>query len=337
MDFISELRVKAQKNPMTIVLPEGHDERTIAAAAAAQESGIAKIIILGEEKTIKEKAANRGVSLNGVKIIDHKESKDFEAYSNSFYELRKHKGMTPEEAKKTLLEMPVYFGALMVKNGAADAFVAGAVSTSADVARAAIYCIGIDRKAGTLSSSFVIQLENSPYGERGLFIFADCGVLTDPSPVQLAGIAYSSAKLFKALFDKEPKVALLSYSTKGSAEGPVIDKVRQALKIAMEKYPDLLIDGELQLDAAVDIEVAKKKCPGSNIAGRANVLIFPDLNSGNIGYKLAHRLAGARAIGPLLQGIARPCSDLSRGCSTQDIVDAIAITVVRCQEGKGQK
>ena len=163
-----------------------------------------------------------------------------------------------------------------------------------------------------------------------MFLFADCGVVTDPSPAQLAGIAFSTAKLFRVLFNKEPLVAILSSSTKGSAEGPMVDKVRQALKIATERYPELLIDGELQLDAAVDMDVAKKKCPQSRVAGKANVLIFPDLNSGNIGYKLAHRLANARAIGPLLQGVARPCSDLSRGCSAQDIVDAIAITVVRC-------
>lgn len=334
MDFIAELRTKAQSTPKKIVLPEGHDDRTISAAAAAQEAGIAKIILLGEEKIIKEKAANLGVSLKGIEIIDHKKSKDFEEYVNAFYELRKHKGLTQEAARDLLLEKPIYYGALMVRKNAADSFVAGAVSTSGDVARAAIYCVGIDRKAGTLSSSFVIQIENSPYGEKGLFLFADCGVVTDPSPVQLAGIAFSTAKLFKALFDKEPRIALLSFSTKGSAEGPAVDKVRDALKIATEKYPELLIDGELQLDSAVDIDVAKKKCPQSHVAGRANVLIFPDLNSGNIGYKLAHRLAGARAIGPLLQGLAKPCSDLSRGCSMQDIVDAIAITVVRCAQEK---
>jgi phosphate acetyltransferase len=242
--------------------------------------------------------------------------------------------MTPEEARKVILEKPVYYGALMVRKNLVDTFVAGAVSTSGDVARAAIFCVGVDKKAGTLSSSFVIQIENSPYGEQGLFVFADCGVVTDPSPVQLAGIAFSSARLFRALFNKEPRVALLSFSTKGSAEGPIVDKVKSALKIATEKYPELLIDGELQLDAAVDIDVAKKKCPQSHVAGRANVLIFPDLNSGNIAYKLAHRLANARAIGPLLQGMARPCSDLSRGCSAQDIVDAVAITVVRCAEEK---
>jgi phosphate acetyltransferase len=202
------------------------------------------------------------------------------------------------------------------------------------VARAAIYCVGVEKKAGALSSSFVIQIENSPYGEQGLFIFADCSVIIDPSAAQLAGIAYSAAKLFKALFDREPRVALLSYSTKASAEGPSVDKVREALRIANERYPELIIDGELQLDSAVDVDVAKKKCPQSHVAGRANVLVFPDLNSGNIGYKLVHRMAGARAVGPFLQGILRPCSDLSRGCSMQDIVDAVAITVVRCSQEK---
>jgi len=330
VDFIAGLREKAKKNPKKVVLPEGHDDRMITAAAAAQELGIAKIILLGEEAAIKDKAKKLDVSLKGVEIVDHKKAKDLDKYVSAFYELRKHKGITPEEARKTLLEKPVYYGALMVKDNIADTFVAGAVSTSGDVARAAIFCVGVDKKAGTLSSSFVIQIENSPYGEQGLFVFADCGVVTDPSPAQLAGIAFSTARLFKALFNKEPKVALLSFSTKGSAEGPMVDKVVQALKIANEKYPELLIDGELQLDAAVDVDVAKKKCPQSHVAGRANVLIFPDLNSGNIAYKLAHRLAGARAIGPLLQGMARPCSDLSRGCSAEDIVDAVAITVVRC-------
>lgn len=332
MDFIAELRKKAKLNPKKVVLPEGNDDRTIIAASQAQEAGVAKITLLGKEKNIKEKTDHLGVSLSGVEILDYENSSAFKEYVNLYYELRKHKGVSIEDSQKFLIEKPLFFGALMVRKGIADGFVAGAVSTSGDVARAAIYCVGVDKKAGTLSSSFVIQIENSPYGEKGLFIFADCGVVPDPSPAQLAGIAFSSARLFKTLFDKEPRVALLSYSTKGSAEGPAVDKVRNALKIANEKYPELLIDGELQLDSAVDIEVAKKKCPQSHIAGRANVLIFPDLNSGNIAYKLAHRLANARAIGPLLQGLSRPCSDLSRGCSAQDIVDAIAITVVRCAQ-----
>lgn len=331
MDFIAELRKKAKELPRKkVVLPEGHDDRMIVAAAASLKEGIADVILLGEEAVIKEKAKKLSVDLKGIEIIDHKKAKNFDEYVNAFYEIRKHKGMTPEEAKKVLSENSVYYGALMVRNKLADTFVAGAVSTSGDVARAAIFCVGVDKKAGTLSSSFVIQIPNSPYGESGLFIFADCGVVTDPSPMQLAGIAFSSAKLFKALFSKEPRVALLSFSTKGSAEGPLVDKVREAYRIATEKYPGLLIDGELQLDAAVDAGVAKKKCPDSKIAGKANVLIFPDLNAGNIGYKMAHRLANAKAIGPLLQGIARPCSDLSRGCSADDIVDAMAITVVRC-------
>ncbi|MBI4335477.1 MAG: phosphate acetyltransferase [Candidatus Omnitrophica bacterium] len=332
MDFIAELRERAKKSPRKIVLPEGHDERTILAASNAQAAGIAKIVLLGEDKIIRDKAQRLGVSLGGVEIVDHKVTDEFEKYVNAFYELRKHKGITVEEAGNLFREKSIYYGAMMVREGAADGFVAGAVSTSGDVARAAIYCVGVDKRAGTLSSAFVMQLENSPYGEKGLFIFADCGVVTDPSPVQLAGIAFSSAMLFKALFDKEPRVALLSYSTKGSADGPMVEKVRQALNIATEKYPELLIDGELQLDAAVDIDAAKKKCPQSHVAGRANVLIFPDLNSGNIGYKMAHRLAGARAVGPLLQGVARPCSDLSRGCSMQDIIDTIALTVVRASQ-----
>ena len=330
MDCIAELRSKAKKAPKRVVLPEGQDERMIKAAAISQQLGIAKIILLGNEKIIADKAKTLGVSLAGVEILDHTTAKNFDEYVNAYYEIRKHKGMTPEESRATLTEKAVYYGALMVRNNLADTFVAGAVSTSGDVARAAIFCIGVDKRAGTLSSSFVIQIPNSPYGEQGLFIFADCAIVTDPSPIQLAGIAFSSAKLFKSLFGKEPRVALLSFSTKGSAEGPIVDKVKEAYRIAKEKYPELAIDGELQLDAAVDPDVAKKKCKESTVAGKANVLIFPDLNSGNIGYKMAHRLAGGKAIGPLLQGIAKPCSDLSRGCSAEDIVDAVAITVVRC-------
>jgi len=332
MDFISELREKAKANPRKVVLPEGNDDRVIAAASQAQEAGFGQIVLLGEQEKIEEKADNKGISLKGVQIIEPKNSKDFDGYVNTLYEKRKHKGMTEEVARQLLIDTPVYYGALMVKKGVVDTFIAGAVTTSGDVARAAIYCIGVDRKAGTLSSSFIIQIENSPYGESGHFIFADCGIVPQPSPNQLAGMAFSSAKLFKALFNKEPRVALLSYSSKGSAEGEAVDKVREALKIANKNFPDLLIDGELQLDSAIDIEVAKKKCPQSHVAGRANVLIFPDLNSGNIGYKLVHRLANARAVGPFLQGIRQPCSDLSRGCSVQDIVDTVAITVVRCAQ-----
>ncbi|MFH1848149.1 MAG: phosphate acyltransferase, partial [Candidatus Omnitrophota bacterium] len=215
MDFIAELRERAKKNPKTIILPEGHDSRVIAAAGQIQQEGLAKVILMGDAETVRQKAQDQKVSLDGITILEHKKDKDFKEYVNLFYELRKHKGMTPEDAEKLITEKSLFYAALMVRKGAADSFVAGAVNTSGDVARAAIYCVGIDRKAGTLSSSFIMQLENSPYGEKGLFIFADCGIVPDPSPSQLAGIAFSSAQLFEALFEKEARVALLSFSSKG--------------------------------------------------------------------------------------------------------------------------
>jgi len=203
------------------------------------------------------------------------------------------------------------------------------VETSADVARTAIYCVGLDKTAGTLSSAFVIDIDGCPYGEKGAFVFADCAIVPNPSPRQLAGIAYSSANLFRFLFEKEPVVALLSYSTKGSAGGTLVNKVVEAAKLAKELYPALTVDGELQVDSALDSDVARRKCPDSPVGGKANVLIFPDLNCGNIGYKLVDRLSSGRAVGPILQGVNRPCSDLSRGCSEEDIIDTIALTAIR--------
>jgi phosphate acetyltransferase len=264
-----------------------------------------------------------------VQIVNPASSEHLSAFANTFYTLRKHKGITEDEARATLIAKPVYYAALMVRAGQADGFVAGAVATSADVARAAIYCMGVDKTAGTLSSAFVMSIDDCPYGEDGTFIFADCAIVPNPTARQLAGIAYSSANLFRFLFEKEPIVAMLSYSTKGSAKGALVDKVVEATKLAKELYPDIRLDGELQLDSALVESVAKRKCADSPVCGKANVLIFPDLNSGNIAYKMAERLAGARAVGPLLQGLSKPCSDLSRGCKFEDVVDTIAATAVR--------
>jgi len=329
MHLLGKIRQRAKEKSKTIALPGAEDPRVLKAAAKATSLGIAKIILVGEEKEIKKKADAESVKLDGIKIADPSKSEKLNTYAGEFFKRRKHKGITEAQAKEIVVKSPLYFAALMTGAGDVDGFVAGAVETSANVAKAAIYCVGIDRSAGTLSSAFVIDIDGCPYGENGAFIFADCAVVPNPSARQLAGIAYSSANLFKFLFEKEPVVAMLSYSTKGSARGAQVDKVVEATRIAKELNPDLVIDGELQLDSAIDKDVAKRKCPDSPVGGRANVLIFPDLSCGNIGYKLVDRLAGGRAAGPLLQGLAKPCSDLSRGCSVEDIVDAIALTAVR--------
>jgi len=329
MHLLGRIREKAKQKSKRIVLPESEDVRVLKSARDATSLGIGKIILIGEEEKIKGIAASNSIKLDGVDIVNPLKSGKLEKYAEEFFRLRKHKGITEEEAKDIVTKSALHYAALMTRMGDADGFVAGAVEKSSTVVKAAIYCIGVDKSAGTISSAFVINIDGCPYGEKGAFIFADCAVVPNPSSRQLAGIAYSSAKLFRFLFEKEPIVAMLSFSTKGSAEHPLITKVTEAVRIAKELYPDLTIDGELQLDSAVDKDVAKKKCPGSPVGGRANVLVFPDLNCGNIGYKLIDRLAGGRAVGPLMQGLAKPCSDLSRGCSSEDIVDAIAITAIR--------
>jgi len=328
MHLLGKIRERAKKNPRRIVLPGAEDGRVLKAAEKAASLGIAKIILVGNEKKIKAAAKANSVKLDGVTLADAKAPARLDKFAKEFFKVRKHKGMT-EEGARAQVSRPLYHAAMMTKFGDADGFVAGAVETSGDVAKAAIYCVGIDRSAGTLSSAFVIDIDGCPYGEKGAFIFADCAIVPEPSARQLAGIAYSSADLFKFLFEKEPVVAMLSFSTKGSAKHRLVEKVVKATALAKKLYPDLTIDGELQLDSAVDEDVARRKCPDSPVAGKANVLVFPDLNCGNIGYKLIDRLAGGRAVGPLLQGLAKPCSDLSRGCSSEDIVDAIALTAVR--------
>ena len=254
-----------------------------------------------------------------------------EEIADAYYELRKHKGVTTSAARDHVTGDTVCYAAMMTRMGMADGFVAGANHTSGDVARAAIQCIRIDREIGTVSSSFVIELDDCAYGDNGLFVYGDCGIIPNPSPRQLAGIAIASSELFSGVFGVEARVALLSYSTKGSAAGESIDKINAALAKVKAKRPELAIDGELQVDAALLPEIAAKKCPGSQVAGRANVLIFPDLNAGNIAYKLTQRLGKARAVGPILQGLESPCSDLSRGCDWEDVVDAVVNTVLRSQ------
>lgn len=322
MGFVDELRVKASKASKTIVLPETDDPRTLEAADIVLDKKISKLILVGKEE-IRTRIKSR--NQKDLQIIDPEKYKDTTAMGAEYYELRKAKGMTPEEAKNVILTDYLIFGGMLVRKGLADGFVAGANHTTPDVIRAALRTLSIDKSIGTVSGAFLMEVPNSPYGEKGVFVYADCGVNPEPNARQLAGIAVSSANLFQHLTGKAPRVAFLSYSSKGSAEGPLVDKVKDAVKRAKDILPGLAIDGEFQVDSAIVPEVAKIKCGESDVAGKANVLIFPDLNSGNISYKLTQRLANARAVGPLLMGFTKPASDLSRGCYVDDIVDAVAI------------
>ncbi|MBU1784684.1 MAG: phosphate acetyltransferase [Candidatus Omnitrophica bacterium] len=330
MSKILELRERAKKGEKkTIVLPEGDDIRVARAAQFITREDIADVVLLGKTGEIEALAREDSLELTDVRVIDPERDARRLEITNAYYELRKHKGVTVSEARDHLMRDLVCYGAMMTRMGIADGFVAGANHTSGDVARAAIQCIKIDKEIGTVSSSFVIELDDCPYGEDGLFVYGDCGIIPDPSPRQLAGIAIASSDLFSGVFGIPARVALLSYSTKGSASGESIDKIKLALAKVKAKRPELAIDGELQVDAALLSEIAATKCPGSPVAGNANVLIFPDLSAGNIAYKLTERLGKARAIGPLLQGLENPCSDLSRGCSWEDVVDAVVNTVLR--------
>lgn len=326
MSLLESIRDKASKNPKRIVLSESNDQRTLDAVDYILNKKIANVTLIGKDPVRKKLKARDSSNLE---MIDPEQYKDIEKLISVYYELRKHKGITPDDAKETIRKDYVSFGAMLVRQGIADGLVAGASHTTPDVLRVALRCIPIDTAIGVVSGAFLIEVPDSRYGEDGVFVFADCGVNPEPNARQLGGIAASAARLFKQLVGKPPKAALLSYSTKGSAKGPLVDKVAEAVKVAKEISPGLAIDGEFQVDSAIVPEVAKIKCPSSEVAGRANVLIFPDLNSGNISYKLVQRLAKARAVGPVLLGFAKPASDLSRGCSFEDIVDAVAITAIR--------
>lgn len=326
MSIIDEIRRKAAKDPKKIVLPESDDPRTLEALDHILDERIAKIILIGKEDVASE---IKSKNLQDVEIIDPLKYGNIESIANEYYELRKGKGMTLDEARKTVREDWLTFGAMLVRRDLADGFVAGANHTTADTVRASLRCLPIDKEIAVVAGAFLMEVPDSPYGEKGVFIFADCGVNPEPNARQLAGIGVLSARLFEQLVQRPPRVAFLSYSSKGSAEGPLVDKIKDAIAKAKKAAPDLAIDGELQVDSALVPEVAKIKCPASDVAGRANVLVFPDLNSGNISYKLTQRLANARAVGPLLMGFTRPCSDLSRGCNVDDIIDAVAVTAVR--------
>lgn len=333
MSFVETMKEKARQNIKTILLPESEDVRVIQAAADVEEEGFAKAVLIGNEENVKQIALDNNIDVSKVTIINPLKSEKFGEYSNKFYELRKAKGMTPEKAKEIMKE-PIYFGTMMVKVGDADGIVSGACHPTAHTLRPALQIL--KTAPGTkLASAFFLMVTKCPeYGEDGVFIFADSGMNEYPDADGLSEIAISSAKSFKQLVGKEPRVAMLSYSTYGSASSPLTEKVIEATRILKEKAPDLLCDGELQLDAAIIPEVAERKAPGSPIAGKANVLIFPDLDAGNIGYKLVQRLAKAEAYGPLCQGIARPVNDLSRGCNSKDVAGVIAITAVQAQNSE---
>ncbi len=322
MDVLSQIRNKARALHRSVVLPEGDDDRTLQAVAELQRNGIVRCIVLGNEKEMMDRARELNLDLGGAELVDPAMTPFKGELADVLYERRKHKGMTLDEARKLSLD-PLYFGALMVKTGRAQGSVAGAVHSTGDVIRAALYCIGLAPGIKVVSSSFMMVM---PTGK--VYMYSDGAVVPDPDAEQLASIAVSAAQIHQALTGEEPVVAMLSYSTKGSAEGPSIDKVRQATKMAKKLRPQLRIDGELQVDAAVVPAIAEKKAPGSSVKGDANVFIFPDLDAGNIAYKITQRLAGAQAIGPLVQGLEKPAFDLSRGCNASDIVNVAAINAL---------
>ena len=332
MNFIENIKNRAKQEIKTIVLPEAEDLRTLKATQIALKEKYANIVLVGNEEIIKQKAQENNINIEGATIINPQTSKDYEKYAQLLYELRKNKGMTIEQAKELVLN-PVYFGMLMVKDEEtkADGLVSGAVHSTADTLRPALQILKTAPDTKLVSAFFVMVVPDCEYGENGTFIFGDAGLNENPNPDQLSEIAISSSKSFEQLVQKEPKVAMLSYSSHGSAHSELTEKVIEATKLLKEKEPNLIADGELQLDAAIIPEVAASKAPTSPLKGEANVLIFPNLDAGNIGYKLVQRLGKAEAYGPLCQGIAKPVNDLSRGCSAEDIAGVIAITAVQAQ------
>lgn len=329
MGFIDVIKEKARADKKTIVLPESEDRRVLEATETILKEGLANVVLIGNEEQIKKDAADLDIS--GATIVDPATSDKTQAYIDKLVELRQKKGMTQEQAKDIMLNQRTYYGVMMVKMGDADGMVSGACHSTADTLRPSLQILKTKPGTKLVSAFFLMEVPNCEYGENGTFVFADCGLNQNPTPDELAAIAVSSAESFKMLVGKEPKVAMLSHSTKGSAKHADVDKVVEAVKIAKETTPDLMLDGELQLDAAIVPSVGASKAPGSQVAGQANVLIFPDLDAGNIGYKLVQRLAKAEAFGPMTQGIAAPVNDLSRGCSASDIVGVAAITAVQCQ------
>ena len=333
MAFIEEIKNRAKNDIKTIILPESEDKRVLEAASKVINQGFAKVILLGDKNRILENSNKYDINLDGVDIINPLTSEKKEEYKQKLYELRKNKGMTLEQAEE-LLKEPIYFGMMMLKdeNSKVDGLVSGAAHSTANTLRPALQILKTKPGTKLVSAFFVMCVPNCEYGENGTFIFGDSGLNQNPTADELSEIAISSSRSFEQLVQKEAKVAMLSYSTKGSAKSELTEKVIEATKLVKEKESNLMVDGELQLDAAIVPEIAASKAPDSPLKGEANVLIFPDLDAGNIGYKLVQRLAKAEAYGPLCQGIAKPVNDLSRGCSADDIVGVVAITAVQAQE-----
>ena len=331
MAFIDDIIKRAKEEIKTIVLPEATDIRTLKAVDIISKNEFCKIVLIGNKQEVLNIAKENKLDISKAEIIEPKSSNNYEEYVNTFYELRKHKGMTIEKAKELILD-PVFFGMMMVKTEKADGLVSGAAHSTADTLRPALQILKTAPGTKLVSTFVVIDVPNCEYGENGVFVFSDCGLNQNPNAEELSEIAISTAKSFKQIIGKEPKIAMLSYSTYGSAKAEEVDKVRNAANLVKEKAPDLAADGEMQFDAAIVPEIAKSKAPGSNVAGKANTMIFPDLQAGNIGYKLVERLAKAEAYGPICQGMAKPVNDLSRGCKAEDIVGVVAITCVQAQQ-----
>lgn len=329
--YIDKIKDKARSDVKTIVMPETTDKRTLIAASHIIEEGIANIILVGNEEKIMDGAGWLDIDLTGVTVVDPNTTDKLDTYVDMLYEIRKAKGMTPEKAREILLTDGLTFGVMMVKANDADGMVAGACHATADVLRPALQILKTAPGVKLVSGFFILDVPNCDMGYNGTFLFADCGLNQDPNAEELAAIADTSAKSFKNLVGAKAIIAMLSHSTKGSAKHPLVDKMVEATRIAHEQYPNLVIDGELQTDAALVPSVAKAKAPGSEVGGKANVLVFPNLDAGNIGYKLVQRLGKAEAYGPMLQGLAKPVNDLSRGCSWEDVVGVVALTAVQAQ------
>ena len=330
MELLNQIKEQARKLNRTIVLPEGEEIRTLKATDIILKEGIAKIVLLGDPGKIADEAKKCGANIEGAEMINPKTSGKRDAYADLMVEIRKKKGLTKEEALE-MLNDPLTYGPMMIKAGDADGEIAGAINATGDVLRPAFQFVKTMPGVSVVSGAFMMFLKDKSFGHDGVLVFADCAVMPDPDAQQLAEIAVTTAKTAKAIVGMEPKVAMLSFSTKGSAKHDLVDKVAQATKLAQSMDPELKIDGEMQLDAALVKEVGELKAPGSEVAGQANVLVFPGLEAGNIGYKLVQRLAGAEAVGPVLQGMAAPINDLSRGCSVSDIVNMVAITANQAQ------